>query len=337
MSTDEARGKKRASKTASRAGSSRSKTAKPRKRSTAKEEPQSTVVHTPASPGSEMVLIPVKVLPAGTHKKPADAAKTGEKASVKASWTARRAAKKASRLRRRARRYATKAKGAVVHVRPKKRTRRTTRTEAPAAVASIEIEEAPKPESKKPKTKAAPVRHKRAIVEERSGWLPRPVRNVFVSAFVLLVLMLVGGAVYIFMTGGSEAPVTFTATPASATEPTEIKPRQVAPNAPESAAVQMMSPAVSPGGPASISVKTLPGSACTIAATYTNDKPSSTAAALLPATADDFGNVSWNWVVDTWAPDGNWPVTVTCAHGKKSAMVQARLIVSRTVPASAAN
>jgi hypothetical protein len=200
---------------------------------------------------------------------------------------------------------------------------------------SLEIEEAPKPETKKAKT--ARTRRPKAATVERESWLPRPVRNILVSAFVLLVLLLSGGAVYIFMTGGSEAPVTITTTPASATEPTEIKPRTVSPKAPESAAVQMMSPAVRPAGQASISVKTLPGSACTISATYADSKTSSTVAALPPATADDFGNVSWNWVVDAWAPDGNWPVTVTCAHDKKSAMVQARLIVSRAAPASAAN
>lgn len=329
MSTDEAHGKKRAAKTAPRAGSSRSKTAKPRKRSIAKEEPQSTTVHTPASPGSEMVLIPVKVLPAGTHKKPTDAAKTGEKTSARASWAARRAAKKASRLRRRARRYATKAKGAVVQVRPKKRARRTTRAEGPAVVTSVEIEETPKPETMNQKAKTARAQHTKTISRERESWLPRPLRKILFSAFVLLVLIMAGGAVYVFMTGGSEAPVTINAAPASATEPTEIKPRQVAPNTPESAAVQIMSPAVRPGGSASISVKTLPGSACTIAVTYTDQKIPSKSAGLIPALSDDFGTVNWSWTVDDYAPAGSWPVTVTCAHNNKSAVVQADLVVVR--------
>jgi hypothetical protein len=58
---------------------------------------------------------------------------------------------------------------------------------------------------------------------------------------------------------------------------------------------------------------------------------------LLPALADDFGAVSWNWKVDAWAPVGSWPITVTCAHNKKSAVVQTTLEVAGSAPASAAN
>jgi hypothetical protein len=305
----------------------RSKSVKP----ASADKIKGAIIHAPAVAGSEMVLIPVRVLPKEMPK--AEPAETSSEVLPRA---ARRAAKKASRLRRRARRYAAKAKGAVVSSRTRKRTRKVekpNKLQKPVMAASLAIEEAPKPKAKQAKAKTARTRRTRMISEERTGWLPRPLRSILVSTFVLLVLMLVGGVVYIFMTGGSAAPVTITTTPASATEPTTIKPRQVSPNAPESAAVQMISSPVRPGGAASISVKTLPGSACTIAVTYTDKKVSSTAAGLPPATADDFGTVSWDWVVDTWAPDGTWPATVTCAHNKKSAMVQASLQVSRSAPA----
>ena len=323
MSTDEVRGKKRVSKTAPRTARQRSKSTKPRKQS-AIQEPQSTVVHAPASPGSEMVMIPVKVLPAGTHKKPAAAEASGE-TPAKASRAARRAAKKASRLRRRARRYSAKAKGVVVLKRTQKKARKAT--ESPERAMPV-VREKPQ---KRPPAKVRPVsaRRKHAAPMERTGWLPRPLRNMLVSAFVLLVLLLSGGVVYIFMTGNDAAPATIITAPAATTQPAAIQPRQPAPNTPESASVQMMSPPVRPGGEASLSVKTLPGSACTIAVTYTDQKVPSRAAGLLPATADDFGTVSWNWTVDAAAPDGSWPVTVTCARNKKSAVVQTNLVVTR--------
>lgn len=164
--------------------------------------------------------------------------------------------------------------------------------------------------------------------------LPRPVRNALISAGILLVLFVVAGVVYTFIMG-RQTPQQPIAQPVAVQQPSPVvKPRQPPANAPESAAVQMLTSPVSAGDAASISVRTNPTSSCKISVVY--DKTPSTDAGLRTKIADEYGVVSWSWTVDKNAPKGTWPVTVTCAFHKRTAVVVGDLQVVKP-GATAAN
>lgn len=154
----------------------------------------------------------------------------------------------------------------------------------------------------------------------------RAVRNIAISAVVLLVLVVGGGIAYTWYVGQDEAantaavPAPVTPTPAPV-----VKPTKPAANAKQSAAVQMLTSPVAPGENASIMVKTNAESECTIKVEY--DKVPSTDSGLKPKTADDFGIVSWTWTVEESVPVGKWPVEVNCAFHDQTAMVRGDLIV----------
>jgi hypothetical protein len=154
----------------------------------------------------------------------------------------------------------------------------------------------------------------------------RSIRNVSISVGVLIVLLVAAGAIYTWFAGRNPAP-NQTTNAVDATPAPVVKAVDPAPNAPESASVQSLTSPVAPGDNASATIKTNPGSWCTITVVY--DKTASTDSGLTGKTADDFGSVSWTWTVDTTAPTGTWPVTVTCLRNKVSAVVVGSLIVAK--------
>jgi hypothetical protein len=153
------------------------------------------------------------------------------------------------------------------------------------------------------------------------------IRNTLISVGVLLVLALGGGAAYTWYMGQTETPVAATPAPAATKPAPVIKPTAPAPDAKMSASVQMITSPVAPGANASITVKSNAGSNCTIKVVY--DKTASKDSGLIPKVADEFGMVSWSWTVEASAPVGKWPVKVTCANTKNSAMVQGDLKVEK--------
>lgn len=155
----------------------------------------------------------------------------------------------------------------------------------------------------------------------------KKVKRIAISAFVLLVLLLGAGVAYTWymgQNGPQQAVKTHTSE-----QPVSVAIRPTAPSAEtqESAAVEFLSSPVAPGGSASINVKTVATSVCTISISYNNVPANSSD--LTPKTADDFGNVNWDWTVPASAPTGTWPVKVTCTRGAKSAVVQDNLVVAR--------
>lgn len=74
-----------------------------------------------------------------------------------------------------------------------------------------------------------------------------------------------------------------------------------------------------------MSIRTQPGSNCTIKAVYNN--VDSTDPGLAPGVADEFGTLSWSWKIGENVPTGTWPVTVTCLYHGRSAVVQGDLVV----------
>lgn len=72
--------------------------------------------------------------------------------------------------------------------------------------------------------------------------------------------------------------------------------------------VSLTSP-ISPGGQASLTIKTAPGAACTITVYYKSG--ASQAQGLGPQTANNDGNVTWGWKVGTRTTPGTWRIVVT--------------------------
>jgi hypothetical protein len=165
------------------------------------------------------------------------------------------------------------------------------------------------------------------VRRRRSGAL-RTVRNIAITVVVLLVLFVGAGVGYLYITGNSNDTNANQTPPPPPPETGLPKPVKPAPNAPENAAVEVLTSPVAVGSNASISVKTNAGSTCTISVTY-NNVPSKDSG-LITKNSDDYGNVTWAWTVDKTAPVGTWPVKVTCVYNisKKSAVVVGNLQVT---------
>jgi hypothetical protein len=76
---------------------------------------------------------------------------------------------------------------------------------------------------------------------------------------------------------------------------------------------------VARGRTASVGVRYLPNTGCTIVVSYKNGP--STAQGLEPKTTDASGTASWSWTVGTSTIHGSWPVTVTCGGKSASTVV----------------
>jgi hypothetical protein len=155
----------------------------------------------------------------------------------------------------------------------------------------------------------------------------KAVRNAFIGAGVLLVLLVGGGVAYTYFLGPDGTQPGAVAAPAAAPEP-KFTPSKPAANAPESAAVQTVTTPVAPGANASVAVKTNAGSTCKISVVYNG--VASTDSGLADKKADEYGTVSWAWTVGSTAPIGTWPVNITCSYNGKTAIVRADLVVAKS-------
>lgn len=154
----------------------------------------------------------------------------------------------------------------------------------------------------------------------------KTVRNIAISAVVLLILVAGAGVAYTWYVGQDEAANTAAVpAPVEAAPAPVVKPTKPAANAKQSAAIQMLTSPVMPGDNASIMVKTNADSECTIQVEYANVP--STDSGLKPKKADDFGIVSWAWTVEDTTPMGKWPVEVNCVFYDQSAMVRGELAI----------
>ena len=111
--------------------------------------------------------------------------------------------------------------------------------------------------------------------------------------------------------------------------PPQVKRVEAAPDVATSASIQSISSPTEQGSNASVTVKTNPESTCSITVVYDKDK--STDSGLLPKVADEFGIAVWVWTVEEAVPIGKWPVTITCIHNKRSAVVVGDLFVIKPI------
>lgn len=156
----------------------------------------------------------------------------------------------------------------------------------------------------------------------------KKVRNISISIGILLVLIIGAGVAYSWFSGQNDTR-TFATKPQAVKKTGTVKHVQLAANAPSSASVQNITSPVKPGDNASISIKSNPGSICSITVTY-NGVPSKDSG-LADRTTDEFGVTTWAWTVEPTVPEGSWPVTVTCIYNGKSAVVVGQLVVSKNV------
>ena len=157
-------------------------------------------------------------------------------------------------------------------------------------------------------------------------------RNVLISAAILLVLCVGAGLAYTWMMDGTTTtidPVKVSAT----TVPPPITPHKPAANAKEGVSVEMVTSPVSQGAQASVAVHTNPTSTCKIQVFYNYDiekkqKPS-TEPGLADSVADDYGNANWTWTVAPTDALGLGKIIVTCTYNKSVGVVQADLQVTK--------
>lgn len=117
------------------------------------------------------------------------------------------------------------------------------------------------------------------------------------------------------------APVT----PAPATaEPTPIRIESVIGS--DDITLVVTTP-VTRGQPARATVTTNPHAFCSISITYASGP--STTDGLAPKDADGGGFVSWSWTVEQSAPEGSWPVEVSCGTVSGLRAVARQTIVVR--------
>ncbi len=155
----------------------------------------------------------------------------------------------------------------------------------------------------------------------------KALRNSLISAGVLLVVLVAGGAAYTYFLGPDGSQSAASVAPV-ATPEVNIKPTKPADNAVESAAVQTLTTPAPLGSNVSISVKTVAGSDCKIAVVY--GTVTSTDSGLTPKKADEYGVVTWAWTVGNTVPVGKWPVNVECAFHGRSAVVRGDLEVVKS-------
>jgi len=159
------------------------------------------------------------------------------------------------------------------------------------------------------------------------------IRNTLISVVVLLVLFVGAGVGYTWYEG-KHIPNKATLADTQPAATTTVMPAHTDPgaNVPENASVETITSPVTPGSNVALDVQTLGGSTCTITAVY--NKIPSTDSGLKQKTADTYGVISWSWTVGADTPLGSWPVTVTCTHNQKTAVVQSMLSVVASQPSN---
>lgn len=156
----------------------------------------------------------------------------------------------------------------------------------------------------------------------------RTIRNIALSFIALAVLFVGAGVAYVLITGRSDTNANAEPAPTAPSPNTNLPaPHKPGPNAPESAGIQSLYTPVKIGSNTSMSVKTLPGSTCTISFIYNNI--TSKDSGLAQKIADEYGNVTWAWTISSDVPVGTWPAKVTCAYNKKTAVVIGNVQVTK--------
>lgn len=163
----------------------------------------------------------------------------------------------------------------------------------------------------------------------------RRVRNVTLSAFLILLILVGAGLAYTWYVGkNTKLEVDEVVEPSKQTIEPFAKPKKMAPDAVVGVSVQMITSPIKPGMNAMATIKTNPEAKCKISVLYNN--VASTDSGLSEKKADEYGVVNWTWSVPEATPLGSWPVKVVCANEKKSGEVSTSLVLVKELPESTA-
>jgi hypothetical protein len=162
--------------------------------------------------------------------------------------------------------------------------------------------------------------------------MPKIVRNSLISFVSLVVVLLLLGILYVYMSGSSAPKSSPKQSATTETTPGAIKPQPPNPNTPESAAVESITSSVAAGQNVALLVRTKPTSTCTPSVMY--GSVASTDSGLAAKKADAYGSISWTWTVGQNIPPGKYSAKVTCVFAQKSAVVEGPFQV---VPEAAVN
>ncbi len=159
----------------------------------------------------------------------------------------------------------------------------------------------------------------------------RRARNIAVGTVTILVILIAAGIGYTWYMGENAAENSQAfAVPGEVSTQSKVKLSKPDPTSKVGASIQSLTSPVVPGSNASVMIRTNPGATCVISVEY--DKVPSKDSGLSQKTADEYGAVEWAWTIEASAPVGKWPVTMTCANQKNSAMTRGELEVVKTLP-----
>ena len=127
--------------------------------------------------------------------------------------------------------------------------------------------------------------------------VPKSVRNTFISVIVLLMIVMGAGIWYTWYMGRNPENSKLLAEPAIIAPKKVAEPQQPGANVRVGVSIQSITSPVIPGQNTSMTIRTNPGSKCTIAVIY--DKMTSNDSGLKSKVADDYGMVTWTWTVET--------------------------------------
>ena len=153
---------------------------------------------------------------------------------------------------------------------------------------------------------------------------PKTGHKIVFTTLVLLVMIFIGGFVYVYYSDQSTNVVSLKkAAPVYAPLP---PPTPSSANAPEGVVVESLDTPVAAGANTSMIINSNNGSLCTITVSYNGVV--SKDSGLMPKTADGYGNVTWSWTVPLSAPSGTWPIVVSCSFHGRQGVYDASLQVS---------
>ena len=149
--------------------------------------------------------------------------------------------------------------------------------------------------------------------------MKQKLRRISLTVFVMLVLFMVTGVVYVYLTDSNSKKdlIKNVSTNTSETSlPTPVYPGS---NDPEGVSVVGVTSPVSPGMNSSVTINTNAGSSCQIAVSYNGGLVNDSG--LAPKASDPYGSVTWSWTVGSNVAVGTWPIKVTCTFHNKEGVV----------------
>ena len=157
--------------------------------------------------------------------------------------------------------------------------------------------------------------------------VPRTVRNIGISIGVMVLIFLIAGVVYVYLSG-KQAPPAPKVTVKTEKTPDILKPAKPAANAQAGVALENYNTTVKAGDNSSLQIRTVPTAVCKIAVTN-SDGTAVRDSGLAAKTADPYGFITWTWTVDPAAPAGNEPASVSCLYNGKGGVAVANIQVTR--------